>query len=252
MAENVSSNILFHFTNSMDNLKSILKIGIIPHYCLEYTLDPEDITAAAEKFPPRYAIPMVCFCDLPISLIRKHLGEYGPYGIGLDKKWGLKNGVTPVLYTHSTAQTLRPVLHRSIKDTKVNDLKTENDLRLIAAYTKPFLGSAWRNKEVKPGILFYDEREWRYVAVIREDEPLFLDREDYYNIKKRNNLQKRLKKQNTLSISPDFIQYLIVPPDEDEDNIIELYDFIMSLYSRRDAKLVSTAIMTVDRIQKDV
>jgi hypothetical protein len=52
-----------------------------------------------------YAIPMVCFCDLPLSLIKKHVEEYGGYGIGLNKTWGVKNGVAPVIYTHSRAKT---------------------------------------------------------------------------------------------------------------------------------------------------
>jgi|GEM_PF-488410 len=256
MAENVSSNVLFHFTDSMIKLKSILKNGFFPHYCLEYTLDPLDRKAAAEKRPPMHAVPVVCFCDLPLSLIRKHLERYGPFGIGLDKKWGVNNRVSPVLYTHRTAQTRQPVLQLTAKDAKVNNQKTENDLSLLAAYTRPFVGPAWRNNKLERKVQFYDEREWRYVAVIRGYEPLFLDRKDYKNETKRNKLHMRLKNQNALSISPDFIQYLIVPYDKGENNILELYNYIMSLYgrrySRKDAKLVTTTIMTVDCIMEDV
>jgi hypothetical protein len=31
---------------------------------------------------------MVCFCDLPLSLIGKHLDEYGDFAIGLERHWG--------------------------------------------------------------------------------------------------------------------------------------------------------------------
>jgi len=256
MAENVSSSVLFHFTNSMDNLKSILKNGFFPRYCLEYTLGLVDTNAATERRPPVRAVPIVCFCDLPLSLISKHLKEYGFFGIGLDKEWGVKNGVTPVLYTHSNAQTLQPVLRLNATEAKANDKNAENDLGLLAAYTKPFLGPAWRNNEVQHKISFYDEREWRYVAVNRRDEPLFLNLEDYDNTSKRNKFHKSIKNKNALSITPDVIQYLIVPYDEDENNILELYDYIMRLYkrrySRKDAALVTTAIMMVDRIQEDI
>ena len=68
-----------------------------------YSLEPGDGKAASKRRAPMYAVPMVCFCDLPMSLIDKHLKEYGPYGIGLDKGWGLKNGVAPVTYTHRSA-----------------------------------------------------------------------------------------------------------------------------------------------------
>jgi hypothetical protein len=95
MSENVSSNKLFHFTNSMDAVKSILKDGFFPHYCLEYSLDRDDKQAAAKGRPPMRAIPIVCFCDLPLSLIRTHLKKYGSFGIGLDKNWGKKTGWRP-------------------------------------------------------------------------------------------------------------------------------------------------------------
>ena len=256
MSENVSSNVLFHFTKSMDNLKSILKNGFFPHYCLEYTLNPVDRKAAAEGRPPMRAVPMVCFCDLPLSLIRNHLKEYGNFGIGLDKEWGVKNGVTPVLYTHRRAQTRQPVLRLTAKAAKANDKTAASDLRLLAAYTKPFFGPAWRNNRVQSKVPFYDERERRYVAVVRGDEPLFLDREDYDNIAKRNKLHRRFKKQNALPISPDVIQYLIVPYDKDENSVLELHDYLMRLYVRRynrkDAILATTAIMTDDCIQEDV
>lgn len=256
MAENVSSNVLFHFTKSMDDLKSILKHGFFPHYCLEYTLDPVDTEAAAKRRPPMRAAPMVCFCDLPLSLIRKHLKAYGNFGIGLDKKWGLKNGVAPVIYTHPKARTRLPVLRLTARAAKSSDKTAANDLKVLAAYTKPFVGPAWRKNRVKPKVKFYDEREWRYVPVVRGVDPLFLDWKDYNNTAKRNRLHNRFKKQNVLPIPPDVIQYLIVPYDRNENNILALHDYLMRLYgqrySRKDAILLTTAIMTDDCIKEDV
>ena len=87
-------------------------------------------------------------------------------------------------------------------------------------------------------------------------QPLLLNQEDYDDASTRNKFHKSLKKQNALSISPDVIQYLIVPHDEDENNILELYNYIIRLYtlrySRKYAVLVTTAIMTVDRIQQNI
>jgi hypothetical protein len=240
----------------MASLRSILEYGFFPHYCPEYTLDPVDKEAASKRRPPMRAAPMVCFCDLPLSLIRKHLKEYGNFGIGLDKKWGLKNGVAPVIYTHAKARTRQPVSRLTVKAVKSNDKTVVSDLEVLTAYTKPYVGPAWRNGSVKPRVQFYDEREWRYVPVIRGIEPLFLDWKDYRNTSKRNELHKRFKKHNALPIPPDVVEYLIVPYDKAENNILKLYDYIMRLYTRRysrkDAMLVTTAIMTDDRIKKDV
>ena len=113
-------------------------------------LTPVDREAASKRRPPMRAAPMVCFCDLPLSLIRRHLKEYGHFGIGLDKKWGLKNGVAPVIYTHAKAQTRLPILHLTDKAAESNDKTAANDLEILTAYTKPFVGPAWRNNHVKP------------------------------------------------------------------------------------------------------
>src|SRR5215470_5176735 len=110
MAENISSNVLFHFTNSIDRLKNILKIGFCPRYCLEYSLEQDDLDAVSRKCPPTHATPMVCFCDLPLSLIWNHLEEYGHFGIGMEKQWGLDRGLSPVTYTHLRASAREPML----------------------------------------------------------------------------------------------------------------------------------------------
>jgi Putative abortive phage resistance protein AbiGi, antitoxin len=256
MSENVSSNVLFHFTKSMDAIKSILTDGFFPHYCPEYSLDHEDLVAASSRRPPLAAVPMVCFCDLPLSLISKHLREYGNFGIGLDKKWGIQNGVAPVIYTHSKAKTRPPVSRltsRARRDTSDMALR---DLRFLAAYTKPYEGPAWRNDHIQKRVRFYDQREWRYVPVVRGSQPLFLDFKDYADILKRDALHNVFKKDYSLSVTPDVIQYLIVPSDKDEQNILDLHDYIMELFeprfSRKDAVLVGTAIMTDDCIKEDI
>ena len=252
MAENISSNVLFHFTKSMGDLKSILKHGFFPHYCPEYSLQPGDKRAAARRHHPTRAAAMVCFCDLPLSLIGKHQEEYGRFAIGLDKAWGLKNGVAPVIYTHAKAQTRQPVFRLTAKARESIDKSLANDLDVLAAYTKPFRGPAWRNKRCQPEVKFYDEREWRYVPTAHKDKPLFLDWKAYRDPNKRNNLHRRFKIENALLIDPGNIQYLIIPYDREENNILQLHNYITKRYSRKDAILVTTAIMTDDCLTQDV
>jgi hypothetical protein len=255
MADNISSNVLFHFTSSMDHLKSILENGIQPRYCLEYSLDKDDRRSAHQNRPPLRAIPMVCFCDLPLSLIRKHLKEYGRFGIGLDKTWGTRNGVSPVIYTHGRSKT-RPSLSRLTSIASPATEKVSRDLNYLAAYTKPFQGPAWRKGRAKHRIRFYDEREWRYVPAIQGKHPLFLDRSDFDDEAMRRTLHTHLKKEHALSITPHAVQYLIIPYDKSEKGVLELHDFVMRLYtkrySRKDAVLVATAIMTDDCIKHDI
>jgi hypothetical protein len=82
----LSANSLFHFTNSFDNLLSILKEEFRPRFCLE---DFSLMFVGMSTDPKQeWGVPMVCFCDLPLSQTSFHLSVYGDYGIGLTKDWG--------------------------------------------------------------------------------------------------------------------------------------------------------------------
>ena len=95
MSSNLSSNTLFHYTRRFDNFKKILNDGFRPNYSLENFefLFEEDTNIANHHF-----IPMVCFCDIPISSAKEHIKNYGNYAIGLSRKWGEDNGLNPVMY----------------------------------------------------------------------------------------------------------------------------------------------------------
>ena len=113
---NLSSNSLFHFTSKFEYLKDILLNGFWPRYCIEYgwgtSID--------------FALPMVCFCDIPLSLIEDHTKFYGNYGIGMKRSWAreLKN-ITPVQYINYKsylAGYLRTLLTK-LKNETLNYLK---------------------------------------------------------------------------------------------------------------------------------
>src|SRR5688572_32225145 len=97
----ISSNTLFHFTDTRDHLVSILTNEFRPHYCLE------DLSVLG-GLPPETAgnvigIPIVCFCDIPLSQATEHMRVNGRYALGLRKDWGMRQGLTPVLYAHADA-----------------------------------------------------------------------------------------------------------------------------------------------------
>src|SRR6185369_12338624 len=132
---NISSDTLFHFTSSLDHLLNILENDFSPRYCPEY------ITADASGKNPIEALPMVCFCDLPIFLVNRHLSNYGNYGIGLTKEWGIRSELTPVLYVHGNSPTLTsltPLLRIALKDVKqsMSDKDTGHISRILS-YVRP-------------------------------------------------------------------------------------------------------------------
>ena len=125
---NVSSDFFFHFTNKIEYIVDMVLNGFKPFYCpemLEYFSKDELNTI-------QLAYPVICFCDIPLKLQKKHKKRFGGYGIGLKKKWGLDNYLTPVIYSHKNAVT-SGVLKNFIDiyniindDTKKNGLSEED------------------------------------------------------------------------------------------------------------------------------
>ena len=92
-----SANTLLHFTRNAENLINILIDGFYPRCCMEnlefiYNHGTDQLATTG------FAIPMVCFCDIPLSQISNHVEKYGGYALGLSKEWGESNGINPVMY----------------------------------------------------------------------------------------------------------------------------------------------------------
>lgn len=91
---NSHTSTLFHYTKSVKTLLTILKEGLRFTYCLEkYPLVPVR----------EIGIPMISFCDIPISDSVEHVQKYGSYAIGLTKDSLLENElicdlISPVHY----------------------------------------------------------------------------------------------------------------------------------------------------------
>ncbi len=109
----VNAGSLFHYTKKIDVLLKILKKGIRYSYSAE-EFDNDIIFAYEDggklnkcrlledaNTPRVIAMPMVSFCDIPLSRIAKHQERYGKYCIGLDKTAFLKywkGRISPVTY----------------------------------------------------------------------------------------------------------------------------------------------------------
>jgi hypothetical protein len=100
--ETLSSNTLFHFTSSASYLVSILQEGFKPRYCLE---DFSMFEFILGKEFTELAVPMVSFCDIPLSKVKDHVGKYGSFGIGLTKEWGIREKVSPLIYVNESSAT---------------------------------------------------------------------------------------------------------------------------------------------------
>src|SRR5437773_4048710 len=137
----VSANTLFHFTGTMENLFNILNNVFRPRFCLENY----NVLTAGELSPSEdyeWAVPMVSFCDLPLSQTGFHLSVYGDYGIGMTKSWGKRNGIAPVLYVYPEAlltSKFADLLNRVGKEERGSDLRKElaHTLYDLSCFIKP-------------------------------------------------------------------------------------------------------------------
>ncbi|NMF24143.1 abortive infection system antitoxin AbiGi family protein [Alistipes shahii] len=151
MERNVSSPNLYHLTKKFEYLRAIVQNKYFKVY---YVLE----TFFFIENSMRFAIPMVCFTDLPKGVRGKHRARYGDYGIVLKKEWARNNGICPVLYCKKDGkltETIRVIYHTAPK----------LQMRLLS-YCKPYYAHYYNREQGKwsdNNVRFYDEREWRYV-----------------------------------------------------------------------------------------
>ena len=149
----LSSQSLFHFT-SFDNLISILNSKCFRvKYSIE-TFEFYDVTS--------FYIPMVCFCDIPLTMTNEHIEDYDGYAIGLKKDWAIGHGLNPVFYINEMGTTvpLGELAHGVLNNTigkKAHDF--------IFCFLKPYSGKNYKNPK-KEKKCFYNEKEWRYVPYL--------------------------------------------------------------------------------------
>lgn len=243
----LSSNSLIHFTNSKEALIGILTDNFKIKYCLEKILTPTGSMSLA--------VPMVSFCDIPMSQIKEHIGKYGPYGIGLSQEWGRSKGLNPVLYidkSSSVGSNYRSALQESISGKKISEFSDhEANLLDVARYMKNYEADLIRQGNlVKNNYRFADEKEWRYVPT-REETQIFIAPGRYT----QDGIKDKAAEMTSslrLHFEPKDIKYVIINDDS------EIADFINIMrtakgkhYSYHDVERLMTRLTTVEQIMAD-
>lgn len=245
---------LIHFTGSLDNILKILRNNFIPYYSMEKILNGR----------MEVAIPMVSFCDIPLSLIEEHRKVYGDYAIGLSKEWGIRNKLNPIFYyvensilDKCVSDIITNIAFASSKNqggVKPNDAVVLKKLFPYFYYSKPYMGSNWNkiSKEFdQEQRILYNEREWRYTL---EEEPSprvnFIFKETFLDdekLKKLNNYMETKK----LAFTPNDIKYLIIKDEHEISYLIAEINKIKSDFNEEQRKVLSSRIMTIKQILED-
>ncbi len=257
----LSSNTLFHFTNSADKIISIIKNGFAPKFCLE-ELGYEMFFDMKDKSPSESAVPMTCFCDLPLSKIDNHLEFYGSYGIGLSKEWGKQKGLTPLTYIHDNStqinylKQLGNLIGGAFSGTDMFDKLPMEKNPLVALFElsgfyKPYNGQMWRiNKYVDKR--FYDEREWRYVPFINDKDGHYrLSKEEFLNEIKRASANDTIAKNFSLEFKCKDVKYIIVNKEAEMIALFDALDSMSDTFTENEIKILKTKIISTEQILED-
>ena len=237
----LSTNTLFHFTDSINVLFTILEEGFWPRYSKE--------TGWGKEKEIQFAIPMVSFCNIPLSQIGKHIDFYGSYGIGISMKLALeRKTIQPVSYT--TKSDMKKTIQAILECNKTKEIGNE----WISIFTriKPYKGWNWKNKNEIPQTqkeyCFYDEREWRYIPNIRSIKRLFVNLEEYADLKCLNQeMEKQYLKPNLSDIS-----YIIIETEAERVNVLNKIDKLFGdKHTQNDISLLKSKIISCQQIKRD-
>lgn len=259
----VTSDTLFHFTNSISNLKNILNQRFKITYCKE--------TFSLNNTSHSYYFPILSFSDIPLSLTKDHITKYGNYGIGMSKEWGVTNQLNPVIYIEQNSiiakdiQNTLNLLNEILKDfskTENNSVKKIDSIKELTwaninviRYIKNYAGDLIRTSKTHKNYRFYDEREWRYVPKWNKDKVSFKNfissEEEYYTFRK-NQKTKPFINGLKINFTCNDIKYLIVKSNKDIPNLIkEIREIDGLIKTANDIEILTTKIITVDQLKSD-
>jgi hypothetical protein len=234
----LSSQSLFHFAKKIEYIINILENGFKPRYCKEYGWGTNYID---------FAVPMVCFCDIPLTQIKEHTKFYGEFGIGVSPSWIRDHKtITPVHYIAQQScegDNIRKIITR-LKNEKANESDYQ---RLVLA--KKVSGHAIDANGESQDKKFYDEREWRYIPNGLSYKKLAIPIRD--NSSFLHELYEENIKEYILKLTITDIRYIIIPR---EYYRIRIIDEITRIYEKEDAtkrlSLISK-IITLKQIEDD-
>lgn len=262
----------FHFTRKLLTLKSILTNGLrfscsfekIPDYASVemFYWGTELSERNYNKNISGMIMPMICFCDIPLSRCKYHTKKYGNFGLGISKSFlceMYKDSFNPVFYLNGERINysfglipdeisflfndlkMNSAKAELIKDLKINYFSQESDLYyfflLQLALCKPY-----EENDVNGRYCFYDEREWRMfcmpIQISSNTEKYKIEKEwikKYFEIREISPDKTELMVRNTKLWDNEFSHLRILPKNwnvishiivKNERQRLELYYFI--------------------------
>jgi hypothetical protein len=253
-----SGNCVYHYTGQIEHLINILSDGFKISYCKE--------TIITDDHSRTFAIPILSFCDIPLSQVKDHMTKYGEYAIGLTMEWAVNYGLNPVIYLEQ-----KSILNRSLDQVlgfmheDWHEIMEEDDFDHwyettykstigIIKSMKNFEGPLTRNGNTV-NYKFYDEREWRYIPTIAEKHnskyPDIFWEDEFEDLKDRFPAKPHFS-DYVIGLEGRFIKHLIVSSEEEVSFLIEKLATMKHLHhNEKEFNLLLTRIKTAKQIKED-
>ncbi|HIF9100102.1 TPA: abortive infection system antitoxin AbiGi family protein [Photobacterium damselae] len=205
---------LIHFTKQFENLLSILESNsFLVKYCGEYFGDNTG------RVISRAAHPMVSFSDYSHEELSLKKVTYGGYGIALDKKWAVKNRLSPVNYIEKNspvAQGLIALLRARQKGMLPSNLR--EPVIQLKCFTKHVYG--YNSYFKRDNFDFKAENEWRFVPTTKQIGGNRIS-ENFSTYKKFEAKYNRRLEPYSLKFMNQDIRYIYVQKKEEKDYLVE-------------------------------
>lgn len=247
----LSSSCLYHYTPSKDALLAILKDNFKGSYCREYLKYKDEVINAF--------IPMISFCDIPLKTYSNLGAIYGKYGLGMSRKWAVRNKLNPVFYIDNNAALL-DVFIKSLKAAEgttaiaqalsalTGNQSAVAGAHMLADSVEFLIYSLYHLKHYEGQIerlgnksyRFYDEREWRFLPEFKCAVCELKMTEDDYK-KWRGTGPKPLLSQVCMDFTFDDIDHIIV---ETRQDVVDLVGYLNSLPATKFASLPKELMFT--------
>lgn len=255
----VSCNSIFHYTGKLNNLKKII---VDKAFKVSYCSEKITVERDGETSYFGIAIPMVSFCDIPLTDVESHTKKYGFYGLGLSKQWAIKNGLNPILYLEKRSNITESVssfdylIGRLISYPELIDIDSDafnntvkslqQALNRSLGFMKNYSDDLNRKKEnrIIKNYNFYEEREWRYVPNTIGNNRLMLLDDEYEKNRESFNL---IANKERLKFEYSDVSYIILRENSKIDSFVKY----INKYVKDDKDLLCSKIITLEQISKD-
>ncbi|MBR0531058.1 MAG: hypothetical protein IJJ96_00465 [Bacteroidales bacterium] len=201
---NYISSSFFHFTRSLDSVKGILKEGFKMYHCIEDIYIKKGDTRGI-------CIPMLCFCDIPISYI--DFRDERKYGFGMNKrKWAWRKvNFQPVIYypNNSRCKLTKMIIEASKAFLNGHPPKDYE----ILGISKPYYSIKDKAQ------CNYLDNEWRIIGDSTKD---WFSDSDSRCINNQSNGSIKPSYGTPILYKPEDVEFIIVP----QKDKAELLDFI--------------------------